>query len=255
MRCLSMYQFKNGQERNEIYRDSLRPSWQDLDFSKTDRGQGLPKPKTVKTYSNGEVFDLDTDFGDIAQTTLLDVVNARRSTRKYADVPLTKKELSFLCHVTCHIDRFGPGYAIGVIPSGGATSSLETYFYLHQVSGFKQGLYHYMKDTNQLRLVRPEATPDMADKASSGQLRGAQVMVFWTATPYRTEYRYDYTAHKMIAQEAGHACQNLYLASETIDCGAVAIAAYNQELADQLIGIKDQEFVIYMAAVGKKTDE
>jgi nitroreductase len=56
----------------------------------------------------------------------------------------------------------------------------------------------------------------------------------------------------MIAMEAGHACQNLYLAAESIDFGAVAIAAYDQKKADQLLELDEEEFVIYAATVGKK---
>ena len=56
----------------------------------------------------------------------------------------------------------------------------------------------------------------------------------------------------MIAMEAGHACQNLYLAAESIDCGVVAIGAYHQQKADQLLELDEEEFVIYAATLGKK---
>ena len=49
-----------------------------------------------------------------------------------------------------------------------------------------------------------------------------------------------------------HICQNLYLACEAADAGTCAIAAYDQELADSLIGVDgENEFVLYMAPVGK----
>ena len=56
----------------------------------------------------------------------------------------------------------------------------------------------------------------------------------------------------MIALDAGHVCQNLYLACGAIGCGTCAIAAYDQDLADQLIGADgDDEFVVYLSPVGK----
>jgi nitroreductase len=66
------------------------------------------------------------------------------------------------------------------------------------------------------------------------------------------EYKYSFTSHKMIAIEAGHACQNLYLACEAIDYGMVAICAYDQTKIDQVIDVSKDEFVVYVAALGKK---
>jgi SagB-type dehydrogenase family enzyme len=66
------------------------------------------------------------------------------------------------------------------------------------------------------------------------------------------EWRYSYAAHKVIAIDAGHVCQNLYLACENNGCGTCAVAAYDQEATDHLLGIDgEEEFAIYMAPVGK----
>ena len=64
--------------------------------------------------------------------------------------------------------------------------------------------------------------------------------------------RYDVLSHKIIALDAGHLCQNLYLASESIGCGTCAIGAYDQEKADALLGVDGvEEFTVYLASVGK----
>lgn len=74
------------------------------------------------------------------------------------------------------------------------------------------------------------------------------------------ENSYDFLmdAHKYILLDAGHVCQNLYLASEAIRCGTCAIGAYDQALTDALLdldskpsGDKDNEFVVYLASEGK----
>ena len=78
------------------------------------------------------------------------------------------------------------------------------------------------------------------------------VTFFWSTVPYRAEWRYGPVAHKMIAIDAGHACQNLYLACEGMGLGCCAIGAYDQQLCDTLCGLDgEDEFVIYAAAVGK----
>jgi len=69
------------------------------------------------------------------------------------------------------------------------------------------------------------------------------------------EWRYGLAAHKVIAIEAGHVCQNLYLACEAIGAGMCAMAAYDQEKMDEFLGVDgEDEFAIYLASVGRKEE-
>lgn len=80
----------------------------------------------------------------------------------------------------------------------------------------------------------------------------AAAVFVWTTIPYRMEWRYDLAAHKVIALDAGHVCQNLYLACAAVGAGTCAVAAYHQDLMDQLLGIDgESEFTLYLAPVGK----
>jgi len=52
--------------------------------------------------------------------------------------------------------------------------------------------------------------------------------------------------------DAGHVCQNLYLACESINCGTCAVAAYDQEAIDNFLKLDgEDEFVVYVSPVGK----
>jgi len=66
-------------------------------------------------------------------------------------------------------------------------------------------------------------------------------------------WRYGERGYRYLFLDAGHVCQNLYLASENIDCGTCAIGAFHDDELNKLLNIngKDQ-FVIYAATVGKK---
>jgi SagB-type dehydrogenase family enzyme len=56
----------------------------------------------------------------------------------------------------------------------------------------------------------------------------------------------------LILLDAGHVCQNLYLACEAIGCGTCAIGAYNQEKMDAVLGVDSKnEMTVYCAPVGK----
>jgi nitroreductase len=51
--------------------------------------------------------------------------------------------------------------------------------------------------------------------------------------------------------DAGHVCQNLYLACEAIQAGTCAIGAYDQAAIDAFLKLDGMdEFVVYLAPVG-----
>jgi SagB-type dehydrogenase family enzyme len=75
---------------------------------------------------------------------------------------------------------------------------------------------------------------------------------YWTCVPYRGEWRYSISSHKVLLLDAGHICQNLYLACEAIGCGTCAIAAYDQIKTDNFLGIDGKdEYSVYVAPVGR----
>ena len=148
-----------------------------------------------------------------------------------------------------------PAVALRTVPSAGARHAFETYLAVSRVEGLEPGLYRYLPFDGQLAQLRVEPQIHLlARHAGLNQpcLGAAAVSFLWTAVAPRMEWRYDLAAHKVIAVDAGHVGQNLYLACEASDCGACVIAAYDQEGCDQLLGVDgEDEFTVYLAAVGK----
>jgi SagB-type dehydrogenase family enzyme len=124
-----------------------------------------------------------------------------------------------------------------------------------RVTGLESGIYRYLPLDHSLVPVRTvDRLPAQLAAATRGQGFSGQAAVsfLWTAIPTRTEWRYAEASYKVIALDAGHVCQNLYLACEAIGAGTCAIAAYNQTLADELLGVDgEEEFTVYIAPVGK----
>jgi len=237
----------------ENNRKAIKPSWVELRKNKTDREKELPRPEMFKR-SKGKQVILDKEFPNITQKTLNEVIASRRSLRQYKNVKITKEEVSYLLWETSRVDFYKSSAVFRTIPTGGATNAMETYVYLQEIDGIESGLYHYIQDQHLLVLL--DDNNDLKERVNQSlwtQLRGANFTMFLTATPYRSEYKYGFTAHKMIAMEAGHAGQNLSLAAEVIDCGACCLAAYKQDLADQVLGVDGiEEFTTYAITVGKK---
>jgi SagB-type dehydrogenase family enzyme len=165
-------------------------------------------------------------------------------------------ELSFLLWATQGIrQRLDIGHALRTVPSAGARHAIETYLCVLNVNDLDLGFYRYLPLEHQLlEEFKDNEAPKKIVQASFNQnwISNAAVVFVWSTIPYRMEWRYGLAAHKVILLDAGHVCQNLYLACEAIKAGTCAVAAYDQELMDRLMRLDGKdEFVIYMAAVGK----
>jgi len=184
-------------------------------------------------------------------------IGNRESRRSYRAEPLTLEELSFLLWATQGIrQRIDSGHALRTVPSAGCRHAFETYLCVLNIRGLDQGIYRYLPVEHQLLFEFTEENLNLKIvQAVLGQpYPGKAAVTFvWTAIPYRMEWRYGMAAHKVIAIDAGHVCQNLYLACEAIGAGTCAIAAYDQEGMDELLRIDgEDESTIYLASVGRR---
>lgn len=231
----------------------------------SDQQKGLPQPPLEKQCGAEKIIPLKKDFEHVIKNNnYLNLVTGRSSKRNHSREALTLDELSFLLWATQGVKS-----VIGkmrkatmrMVPSAGARHPFETYLFVNHVTGLEQGLYHYLALEHKLEFIgHIDNQTDRVSEAFCGQtfFANAAAGFVWTAVPYRSEWRYGTNAQKYALLDAGHVCQNLYLASEAIGCGACAIGAYDQEAADRLLGFdtkpsfeQENEFVIYAAAVGK----
>lgn len=238
--------------------DTLRKQ---MDFSQTDQNRGLPAPALQKAADPGALqVKLPTaqDWpADMGRMDLIQAMAQRKSRRNFSNAGLTLPELSFLLWATQGIRQMlGRNTALRTVPSAGARHSLESYLFIRNVEQVPQALYRYLPKENALVQVRE--VPDMESaltRAAYGQqfVGHAAVTFVWACIPYRMEWRYGLTAHRVILMDAGHVCQNLYLACEAIGVGTCAVGAYDQEEMDRLIGLDgEEEFAIYVAPVGRR---
>jgi SagB-type dehydrogenase family enzyme len=238
-------------------KDAVR---QVVDFSNTDQNRRIAPPPLEKPTPDGALlFDLvpAEKLHDISVMDVFAAIANRRSRRAFTPAPLTLKELSFLLWATQGIRKIAaPGTAFRVVPSAGCRHALETYLCVFNVTGLEEGIYRYLPVEHRLLLVsQPAELSALLSKAALDQdfVGKSAVTFIWTAIPYRMEWRYDIAAHKVIAIDAGHVCQNLYTSCEAIHAATCAVAAYHQELMDNLLGVDGaEEFVIYLAPVGKR---
>ncbi len=237
-------------------KDSVRKR---VDFSQTDQNKGIDPPPIEKPYpANALRIDLVKPgaWGKIPRMDLATAIRNRQSRRIYKDQPLTLEEVSFLLWATQGVrGEVDYGHAYRTVPSAGCRHALETYLTIFRVEGLDSGVYRYLPLSNQLlfEFTEDKLSNKLVHAAFGQPYPGDSALTFiWTAIPYRMEWRYGLAAHRVIAMDAGHVCQNLYLACEAIHAGTCAIAAYDQEALDRLLRVDgEEEFAVYMASVGK----
>jgi SagB-type dehydrogenase family enzyme len=237
-------------------KDSIRKQ---IDFRLTDQNQGVPAPPIEKPTREGTtLIDLPRrdQWTTIPCMDLSQAIGHRKSHRVYRSEPLSLEELAYLLWATQGLrGDVSHGHTFRTVPSAGCRHAIETYLSVLHTEELSPGIYRYLPLTH--RLVLESAPPMLAEKmvrASLGQPYPgkAAVTFIWVAIPDRMEWRYGLAAHKVMALDAGHICQNLYLACETIGAGTCAIAAYDQEELDILLNLDgENEFAMYLAPVGK----
>ena len=256
----------------EDYRKFLKSDrWEEWRKSETDQKKGVPVPPSQKSYPEGSklITLVSPENLTVGKMPLVEVIKHRRSHRKFSEEPLTLEELSFLLWATQGIstkealagraNEFRevsafPRAAFRTVPSGGARHPFETYLLVNRVNELQPGLYRYLPLENKLCSLFADAdlTRRVHGACYEQYVKDSAVTFIWTVIPYRTEWRYSIVSPKIIAQDSGHMCQNLYLACEAIGAGTCAVGAYDQEKMDQALRVDGkEEFAIYVAPVGK----
>jgi SagB-type dehydrogenase family enzyme len=241
----------------EFLKDDLRLQ---LDFSRSDQNRGIAPPPVQKAVRQDQKVIALPDAANAAFAGHVDLVQAlaaRKSHRSWRDEPLSPEELGFLLWAVQGVRRKGgPASVFRTVPSAGCRHALETYLLVNNCSSLERGVYRYLPLDHAL-VLEASGGADFSARQNEAVLMQAfvpkaPVVLVWATIPYRMEWRYMEAAHRVIALDAGHVCQNLYLAVQAVGCGTCAVAAFHQQALDELLGVDgEDEFALYLAPVGK----
>ncbi|OPZ44725.1 MAG: Nitroreductase family protein [Euryarchaeota archaeon ADurb.BinA087] len=230
--------------------DHLSPSDQNL--KKTPPPLAKPVPKGAQYIPLPKPGTITVPPMDLRKA-----FETRRSLRHYRKEPLSIEELTYLLWCSQGIVQVvDPFYTLRNVPSAGGRHALETYLLINRVTTLRPGLYRYVPFSHSLIEIDSGLTiTDKVMAACLGQafIRSSAVTFLWSTIIYRMAWRYSERAYRLVHLDAGHVCQNLYLAAEQVGCGACAIGAFDDKLMADLLGVDiEEEFVLYCAAVGKR---
>ncbi len=222
------------------------------------QSMGEPQPPLESNYDvSATLIKLPRIVTDrFRESRFIDIVESRRSHREYADAVMSMDELAYLLWCTQGVKKKSSHVTFRTVPSAGARHAFETYLQINRVKGLKHGLYRYLALENALiEIDTAEDVPDKMLEACLGQgfVKRCAVNFIWVADIARMYWRYGERGYRYIHLDAGHICQNLYLAAESIGLGACAIAAFDDDIANRFLRLDAKSFfVVYIASVGKK---
>lgn len=253
-------------------REFMKSGISDIDIIGTaDIAKGVPQPSFEKPYHDSlqKVKLQKIDQGSAPKVDFFTCTMERCSRRQYTKEPLSLFELAFLLWCTQGVKKVIGGYrkylpdgsgrnVLRPVANGGCVNAFETYLAINNVTDISPGIWRYLPLTHELVLLKSEASLkdkliDAFTNPSQDQHYTAEAgaIFFWTCLPYRGEWRYQHTAHKIMLIDVGHISQNLYLATEAIECGCCAIGGYYQDKVDRLLNIDgNDEYTVLCASVG-----
>ena len=210
------------------------------------------KPGSYKEYPVLKRVML-ADPGAITGMPLTELLNARKSTRRFQQRPISMEQLSYLLWASDGLLKTERRAEFRTAPSAGALYPIETYLVVNNVVGLKKGVYHYSAKGHFLEELKLGDFGEEISRAGLDQRMCARsaVVFVWTAVFSRTKWKYKERGYRYIYLDMGHIGQNLALSATSLGLGSCQIGALYDDEANMVIEVDgDEESVIYMSVVG-----
>ncbi|MCC6146047.1 MAG: SagB/ThcOx family dehydrogenase [Anaerolineaceae bacterium] len=220
---------------------------------------GVPQPPLELPYPHGARLIALPDAASVttASKDLQTVIENRKSVRAYSGEALTLEELSCLLWLTQGVRGVNDRPAtLRNVPSAGARHAFETYLLINNVEGIQPGLYRYAALKH--ALLELEISDDLTARVTRACLNqqkigGSAVTFIWAVVIERMVWRYPERGYRYMLLDAGHICQNLYLAAEALDCAVCAIGSFDDDLLNTELGLDGETvFAVYAGTLGKQ---
>jgi SagB-type dehydrogenase family enzyme len=176
----------------------------------------------------------------------------RRSTRRYSGADLTLANLQQVLNFTYHPEHYVDQGLDGQ-PDYFDLSLIETFVVVSGVSALESGCYYYAPQAQELRQIRFKQFRQELHYLCLGQALGrdAGAVIFHTADLKQAVSRYGDRVYRYLHLDAGHLGQRLNLVAVRLGLGVSGIAGFFDDQVNQVLGIPDDEAVLYITTLGQ----
>lgn len=169
--------------------------------------------------------------------TLHAAMHKRASSRDFSDGPLTSLEVSTILYAGFGYNGLRPGRKL--VPSSGGFHSTEAFVVLLKAADLPLGLYYYEAKQHALRSIQEGSFQDWVSTDvfyQSDLARCAMVLVV-ASDLLRLSRKYYMRAYRMALLDAGHAAQNVYLATAAMGLKACEALGYIENEVEAAFGM------------------
>lgn len=211
--------------------------------------QLLNKPKnSAQTKTQVEIKLPDPVFS--SQTSIEEALKKRRSIRVYSSHSLTLQQIAQLLWAAQGITS-SKGFR--TIPSAGALYPLEIYLVTGEIKNLSSGVYRYVPMKHTLQKLRDGDLRIQLANAAIGQdaVKYGAADIVITALFSRTTKKYGDRGKRYVLMEAGHAAQNIYLQTVSLNLATVSIGSFDDAYVKNILNITNEEEPLYILPIGE----
>jgi len=182
-----------------------------------------------------------------------EAMRLRRSLRDYTGRPIRLGCLIQILWAASGVTERRGGCVLRTAPSAGALYPIETYLLANRVDDLAAGLYHLNVRLWELELLKQGDLGPRLARACLGQgmMAAASVDLIWTAVVGRSKRKYGERAYRYVYLDAGHICENVYLAATALGLGCCGVGAFYDDEVNAIIGVNGKaETTVYLASIG-----
>jgi SagB-type dehydrogenase family enzyme len=168
------------------------------------------------------------------------VLEERRSLRKYGEQPITAEQLGEFLYRTARVrgvpETTQEGYERGgrPYPSGGGCCELELYVAVNVCEGLSAGLYYYCSERHQLHKMagRTREVEELLQEAyhAIGGDGMPQVLIILAARFQRVAWKYSSIAYALVLKHVGVLYQTMYLVATAMGLAPCALGGGNSDI-------------------------
>jgi SagB-type dehydrogenase family enzyme len=189
---------------------------------------------------------------DLPLSGLENTILKRRSTRIYTGGELDLNEIKAILDFTYHPHHYEDLH-LDPNPDYFDLSAIETFIAVSKVSGLEAGCYYYAPKAQELRQIRFKNFQQELHYLSLGQDLGrdAGAVIFHTADLKQAIATHGDRAYRYLHLDAGHLGQRINLAAIRLDLGVSGIAGFFDDSVNEVLGIPEDEAVLYITTLGR----